>query len=167
MQMKQKSSIALPCQIVSATQAPIEDWKSIDILNIALKTTAIMDTAKKKKFLNYILVIKEDLLSHARNLDESGQTKTMEKDLEASLPATQRMVDRDWKVDILGTKIVQLYKPLEATTNFLKEKFLAQSQCGTVTRSSVLEALERIENVMRVVDLAVIEKQTKSLYSAF
>jgi len=52
---------------------------------------------------------------------------------------------------------------------------LAQSQCQIVTRSNtaaieknpVLEALERMEEAMREVDIAVIDSQTKSLYSAF
>ena len=175
MEMKQNNSIALPRQIASATNAPIKDSERIQILNINSKGSTIMDTSRKRQFFLYLLNIRHNILTHAKNLDQSGRTKNIEKDLDAALPSSRRMIERDWKTDILGTKFVELYQPMETMTNCLKEQFLAQSQCRTVTRSNsaavesnpVLEALEKMEEVMREVDLAVIETRTKSLYAAF
>ena len=95
MEMKQKSSIALPHQIASATNASIKDWECIHILDINSKGNAIMDASRKRDFFLYLLNIRYDILTHAKNLDQSGQTKNIEKDLDAALPSSRQMLERE------------------------------------------------------------------------
>jgi hypothetical protein len=172
--MKQKSTFTLPPEVSSTLNNPVTDDERLKILSNSGKNS-ILNSKRKIEFFIAMQTMRHELLSQAKVLDSSGCTKSLYIDLEALMPKTVHTIQKVWKKDDLSEKFIQLYHVLQPLMNHIQNQFLIDSECNRMTRSNstrmnsnpVFKKLKEMEEVMRMVDAAVVDERCSELEIAF
>ena len=190
---KQSTSTSLPPRINAAViENPVNDAERKAILNLTSKETVWKLKDKKEFIIDIHRNHQCDILSAARLLDESGYTKTMLVDIENAFPKCTRDVKKEWNMNKVSEKIISMYNVMKDLVTCIKEQAHIHSNIrtspnapvGTSTSTSstsstisnstphtttiinnnpVMEAFQKFEEKMRLIDTAVISNRVSGL----
>ena len=178
MQMKQMSNSILPPQIASATKTPVTDPEKVGILSVVC--SGVFPTKDKKAFFATTFACRPNILAYASTLDKCSVTTNLSKLLDNILH--QKTSDfskssKAWKNTKLTSLFLKLHPPFEKMLKHIREQMRIESSArksiqSRIThfdkeRNPVVSVLEQMEEVMRKVELAVIEGRTTDLYAAY